>query len=222
MSEETQKLSARCPCCNIIIDPAPKRKKACPKCGKPIYIRNGKLLNEFEALREDWLGYLNPLDISKKHFDDARSQLAQQFGHSPGFYDVVWRILNNVIASAGRPNDDVEKAYYEMARVASFEHKDPRRYIAQALTTSLQIMKMRGVKLVVISCYAGEPDFSTCDACRSLHRTKLTIDEALSTSQSPISAQVTPVADADTSRHRIRLPNNSSKLIRMAYGKRIG
>ena len=174
-------MSAHCPYCNTVLDPAPKRKKACPTCDKPIYIRNGKLLNEFDALREDWLGYLNPLDISKKHFDDARSQLAQQFGHSPGFYDVVWRILNDVIASAGRPTADVEKAYYEMARVASFEHKDPRRYIAQALTTSLQIMKMQGVKWVVISCYAGEPDFSTCEACRSLHGTKLAIGEALST-----------------------------------------
>jgi len=172
-------MSARCPNCNSTLDPSPKRKKACPICGKPIYIRNGNLLSEYDALREDWLVYLAPLSVTKKHFDDARSQLTQQFTRPPGFYDVVWRILNNLIAS-GRPASDVEIAYREMARVASFENKDPRHYLALALSTRLQAMKSRGVKWVTISCYAGEPDYSTCEVCRSLHGTKLDIDEALS------------------------------------------
>jgi hypothetical protein len=118
--------------------------------------------------------------MSKRHFDDARSELARQFGQPPGFYDVVWRILNSVVA-AGRPAADVENAYREMARVASFERKDPRPHLAHALATSLQAMKMRGVKRVAISSYAGAPDSSTCEACRSLHGTKLDIDEALAT-----------------------------------------
>jgi len=173
-------MSAKCPYCSAALDPAPKRKKDCPTCGKPIYVRKGKLLIEFDALRQDWLLYLGPLNVSTGDFDRAKTQLARQFGQDPGFYDVVWRILNNVI-SAGRPSADLENAYREMARVASFENKDPRPYIAQALTTSLKAMKMRGVKRVRISSYAGEPDFSTCDACRSLHGATMTVDEALAT-----------------------------------------
>jgi hypothetical protein len=34
---------------------------------------------------------------------------------------------------------------------------------------------------VAISSYAGQPDFSSCEACRSLHGTTLPVDEALST-----------------------------------------
>ena len=173
-------MSANCPYCNIALDPIPKRKKDCLTCGKPIYVRKGNLLTEFDALRQDWLNYLSPLNVSTGDFDHAKAQLAQQFGHEPGFFDVVWRILNNVV-TAGRPIADLETAYREMSRVASFEKKDPRPYLAQALTTSLQAIKLRGAKRVSISCYAGEPDFSTCEACRSLHGTRLTVDEALAT-----------------------------------------
>ena len=173
-------MSAKCPYCGIVVDPVPKRKKDCPSCGKPMYIRKGKLLSEFDALREDWLAYLAPLDVSKKDFDEARARLTVQFGQSPGFYDVVWRMLTNVIA-AGRPSADMVNAYREMARVASFTRTDPRPYLASALRTSLQAMKMEGVKRVSISSYGGEPDFSTCEVCRSLHGTKLPIDEALAT-----------------------------------------
>lgn len=174
------KMISHCPYCNVILDTTPKRKKSCTNCGNQIYIRKGKLMVEFDALREDWLTYLTPLNISKKHFDDATSQLTQQFGRPPGFYDVVWRLLNNLVATS-RSFSDVENAYREMARVASFEQKDPSPYLAQALMTSLKAMKIRGVKQVIISCYAGDPDFSTCEACRSLYGKKLTLDEALAT-----------------------------------------
>ncbi len=171
---------AKCPYCSVALDPPPKRKKNCPNCSNFIYVRNRKLLTEFDALKQDWLLYLSPINVSSGDFDHAKAQLTHQFGHVPGFYDVVWRILNDIITPR-RSSADIEIAYREMARVASFEQKDPRPYLAQALTTSLQAMKKRGIKRVIIYSYGGEPDFSTCEACRSLHGKELFIDEALVT-----------------------------------------
>lgn len=171
-------MSERCPYCRAKLEKVPKRKMPCPKCGKTMYIRHGQLRTEFDALREDWLRYLNPLDITSKHFDEAREKLTNEWGHAPGFYDVVWRILNNVVHDF-RSFADVENAYREMARVASFEGKDPRPYLADALKTSLQSLKVQGVKRVVIRPYADQIDCSTCDECRSLAGTELSVDEAL-------------------------------------------
>jgi len=40
---------APCPYCDKLIDPKPTRKRKCPHCGQPIFVRAGELLTEFAA-----------------------------------------------------------------------------------------------------------------------------------------------------------------------------
>lgn len=44
---------AGCPYCDCEIQPKPKRKKKCPHCGQPVFVRAGKLMTEFGAVVHD-------------------------------------------------------------------------------------------------------------------------------------------------------------------------
>jgi hypothetical protein len=171
-------MAATCPNCGQQLEQPPKRKKLCPHCALPIYLRQGKLLTQFEALQQDWLVYLQPLSVTPKTFDEARARLQSRFGFTPRFFDTVWLILNDLVGIVGSSRQLVQ-VYYEMARVASYEKRSPRPYIAQALPASLKALKRRGTKYVTISSYAGEPDYSTCEACRQFHGSTLPMHEAI-------------------------------------------
>ena len=127
---------AKCPYCDAELNPKPKRKKKCPVCGKPIYVRKGKLLTEEEAAIEEWLNYLRKFDIDRKEFDTHREKLSQQFGFTASVHDTVWRILNTV---AGETRDLQQRqwAYSEMARLAWREGKSPLPYQKEAARAEL-------------------------------------------------------------------------------------
>ena len=61
------------------------------------------------------------------------------------------------------------------------EGKDPKPYIAEALTTRLEDMKRGGVQYVEVTNYGGSPDYSTCENCAKLHGQVFSIDVALET-----------------------------------------
>ena len=172
-----------CPYCKAELVPVPRRKKKCPECGQTMYVRDGKLLQEYDAFMEDWLNFLSPLNVKKRDFDRTRKELEKQFGKAPGFFDVVWSILNGVILE-GSPEKKIY-AYLEMARVARSEGKDPTSYIAESQKTGLEEMKRRGVRYVKINNYGSSPDYSTCPGCAELHGQVLPIDEAIMTQPVP-------------------------------------
>jgi hypothetical protein len=172
-------MSARCPYCNASLDSVPKRKKKCPSCGKPIYVRQGKLRTEFDALMADWLNYLAPLDITKKRFIDTKNALAEQFGQPPGFYDVVWRILEDVVATSRSPAI-LQCAYSEMARAADFEKRDPRPYqdLASKYYFEATMASFRENDLIrSVMIYSFVNDDLVCDACKALSGQIFPIDE---------------------------------------------
>lgn len=166
-----------CPYCKAELIPAPRRKKKCPECSQTMYVRNGKLMQEFEAFQEDWLVFLASLDIEKRDFEKTRKALRRESGGDPGFFEVVRSILEIIVATGS--SEDKVRAYLELSRAASWEGTDPKPYIEAGLKEALEEMKRKGVGRVRVNNYGGSPDYSTCDACAALHGKVFPIDEAL-------------------------------------------
>ena len=162
-----------CPNCKHQLEVAPKRKAKCPHCKQYIYIREGKLVTGDDALKIDWLVYLDQFGITDQKFESSREELSKKFKTKASAHDTVWSILNSLVAT--RPED----AYREMARLVSQEGKDAQPYIEQALRTQLMSYKTRGIKTVWVVGYCEEPDYSTCSGCVELNRKQFSIDEAL-------------------------------------------
>lgn len=173
----TGQVKSQCPYCGMELDPAPKKKKACPHCGKFIFVRKRRLLTEDDAAIEDWLLRLALFNVTRKDFDTIREKLSNQFGVLASVNDTVWTILNEQV-SKGRDLHTIRTAYYEMARLASLEGKDPKPYCTEALRTQLYELKSMGVKTVKIVGYGRRSD-SSCSKCKSLHGKKLNIETAL-------------------------------------------
>ncbi len=172
-----------CPYCKAELVPAPRRKKKCPECGQTMYVRDGKLLQEFDALQVDWLVFLSSLNVKKRDFDQTRKSLKKQTAVEPSFFDVVRNILDEVIARGS--SEDKVRAYHELSRAASWEGGDPSPYIEAGLRETLEEMKRRSVKTVKVNNYGGYPDYSTCEDCAALHGKAFSIDDALSSMPVP-------------------------------------
>jgi competence CoiA-like predicted nuclease len=150
-----------CPYCQVLLDPIPKRKKACPKCGQVIMIRQGELITEENAYISDWLIHLH---IDRVKFDEYRKQLSEKFKNQASINDTFWEILN-------RTAD-----YMNMARLARIEKKDPVPYIRAGQKTELEEYKAQGVKLVIVM---GMNDNFVCDKCKELANKKVSVDKLL-------------------------------------------
>jgi len=149
----------KCPYCQGELDIAPKRKKKCPLCGGFIFVRNGQLVTEDDANIEDWLVRLALFNITKADFDSNRQNLSKQFGSLASVNDTVWRLLNEQVMKR-RSFHDIQMAYYEMARLASIEGKDPKPFCAEALITQLTELKSQGVRTVKVVGYGMRSDSS--------------------------------------------------------------
>jgi glycosyltransferase involved in cell wall biosynthesis len=111
-------MAYKCPYCNKdLVEPITK-KKACPFCGRDIYVRSGKLVTEDESFTIDWVEKLNlVLGINRKEFEKIRADLSSKFGLQTPARDVVWTILNKSPKNA--------QIYSLMADLLAEEDKDP-------------------------------------------------------------------------------------------------
>lgn len=167
-----------CPNCNHSLETEPKRKSKCPHCAELIFVRQGKLVTEDEARIIDWLKFLEQFEITKEIFDQERDKLSDEFKTRASVHDTVWRILNSWVAKHPLEWSN-QFAYYEMARLLYQEGKDGKSMIEAALRAQLQFYISKNIKKVVIECYGGEPDYSTCPNCASLHGRIFKITDAL-------------------------------------------
>ena len=177
-----------CPNCHARLEKVPKGKAKCPHCGKPIYVRGGKLFTEYDVNTQDWLARLGCVSVTQKDFDRTREARAKKFGFQPSVNDVVWGILNKIVIAAkdlppAKCFERCEQAHRVMAQLVASEGKNPNPYIADALRDSLTRMELEGVKKVMVFCggYQTDGTFSsaTCDACKALHRKVFPIEKAL-------------------------------------------
>jgi hypothetical protein len=122
----------KCPNCNSVLQEKPTRKRECPYCNKIIFVRNGELVTEEQAVILDWLGTLEHFGITRSDFDEQRSELSKNFGVQASVNDTLWRIFNNLIISYSSNEVALEQIYREMAKLISREGKDPTQYLVEA------------------------------------------------------------------------------------------
>ena len=173
--KQQSKTSARCPYCSEVLEKKPARKKICPSCSKPIFIRKGVLLTQAQTEAIDAQKRLEMFDISIAEFKKTRKALQKKFGSEPSTNDIVWRILNNLISRA-KSDANLKMVYFEMALIANAEGKDPKPYQEQAIRQDLLSYKRMNVKKVEIF---GMSDNFACEHCKSLAHKVISIDKAL-------------------------------------------
>jgi hypothetical protein len=122
----------KCPNCNSVLQARPTRKQECPYCNKFIFVRNGELVREEQAVIQDWLGILDHFGITQKDFDEQRSELSKKFGVQASVNDTLWRIFNNLIITYASNEVVLEQIYRAMAKLVSSEGKDPTKYLVEA------------------------------------------------------------------------------------------
>ncbi len=122
----------KCPNCNSVLQAKPTRKQECPYCNKVIFVRNGELVTEEQATILDWLGILEHFGITRKDFDEQRSELSKKFGVHASVNDTLWRIFNNLIITYAGNLVALEQIYREMAKLVSSEGNDPTQYLVEA------------------------------------------------------------------------------------------
>jgi hypothetical protein len=167
-----------CPYCSNELDNPPRRKRNCPNCGKPIYVRKGQLVTEEDSYIRDEIVRLESFGINRQAFDEHRKILTKKFGSTATPNDTFWHIFNTQLIE-NRDSHNQMMIYYEMARLVYKENRDPTPYIKQALIINLNVLKAQGVKWVRIAGYGMQPDNISCPNCQSLHGKKFPIDIAI-------------------------------------------
>ena len=179
--------TGKCPHCNEVLDPKPKRKRKCPHCRETIVIRKGELYTEQGAQEYDakqkeereikyWANRLSRFGITRGQLERQRASLAKEWGFQPSMNDAVWRILNERVTRVRR-HQDRQMLYDEMGMLARSEGKDPIPYLVEARKCELLDMKGSSwIKRVrVLTCN----DSGVCPACKKLAAKSIPIDKAL-------------------------------------------
>jgi hypothetical protein len=121
--------SGECPYCGLSLDPLPKAKKRCPRCGRPIYVRAGPdgfsyLLQEgdLHVLEEAWAEHRARQEYVEKtaafgiDFEKLEAEMRVRNPKcSPR--DVYWSGMNKAVLDAVRRGDwqTAKMAYFGMA-----------------------------------------------------------------------------------------------------------
>ena len=193
-------IGAVCPCCKQTLDKRPKRKKKCPHCGSYIYVRSLPSGNHHKVLvTEDgaksidlerervrstkrWLKRLDErFGVSDKDFDRHRKMLRERFGQEPGDGDVLWSLFHGVLDRSMKDGNSrtLSRLYFEMARFLYEEGRDFSHLLVQS--HRMELMDYRDVISwgFVERVHIATKDDRSCQACKRLQGTVLTIEEAL-------------------------------------------
>jgi len=189
---------AICPYCQTELAVRPQRKKKCPSCQKPIYIRTlpdtreKVLVTEDDAQRIDaeWeskgkraqlLSSLEAFGISQSEFLNRKELLSKKYGREASDRDVAWGLYNERInreAKSGAPDfHTLQMLYYTMALFLDEEGKDSFSTLVEAKKCELRALEKNfGAKRKVKILTAKE---QSCPECQKLEGKIFTIDEAL-------------------------------------------
>lgn len=94
-----------CPYCASQLEKMPGRKKKCPQCTKPIFVRTRptdrqRILvreDQLEVIEEQWAivnGTHQEFLANKSRAEQIRVQLRDKFGREPSNNDIQWSLLN--------------------------------------------------------------------------------------------------------------------------------
>lgn len=170
----------KCPYCGTKLEKKLTRKKKCAHCKNDIYVRNKKPVTFMEAEFIDYSKRLGFLGITEKLLHLEQKALSKRFGQEASVRDTVWSMLNKSIAKADP--QDWRHIYWEMARIARIEGKNPRPYIRQSLEAQLKSHKIQALENPDYGYYVkieNYDDYNSCAKCQELNGKTYSIDEAL-------------------------------------------
>ena len=170
-----------CPYCGTVLEPPPKRKKACPSCREIIVVRNGLLVTQAAAERIDLMVRYG---IEQQEFLATEEILAKRLNRVPPPRDVVWVILDERGRTAEEKGD-----YHQMiwtcrqrAMFLNEEGRDASDALQAEARWSLIAEQAHGLRRVKILTARDE---RVCDQCRPLDGKVLDISEALKSKPIP-------------------------------------
>jgi len=181
---DQQEPPATCPYCGKVLAQRPKRKKKCPACKNPIYVRTDPetgekiLTTEESAQVMDWLELLEHYGITKRDFLSQKRRLSKKFGTKAADRDVISSLFNDLIIRHARAADFRTAAliYRNMATFKEEEGKNPFQLLQQASRMELMDYKQSGcTKVEITTCN----DNYVCPSCRKLAGKVFDINDAL-------------------------------------------
>jgi hypothetical protein len=110
---EIGELGSDCPYCSAVISPRPQRKKRCPHCGNPVYVRTRpidkkKVLlaeDELLMLAKEWRIYHEVFEdhqVDEEDFLAEKARLIKGRDIEPSNRVVLWSLYNRRLLEYGR------------------------------------------------------------------------------------------------------------------------
>ena len=126
-----------CPYCEARFESKPTRKRKCPQCGKPVFVKTRPCDRQKVLLREDevslletqWEEEREAKEIERRwgpDFEKERKVLERRFGRPPPFSDVKWSLLNRELMDHAREGNwgFYRNTRMEMAKLLRKQRKD--------------------------------------------------------------------------------------------------
>lgn len=175
-----------CPYCGHDLEVMPQRKKKCPSCSRPIYIkstpdnRERRLMTEtqVEVAEKQWSSYhqrqrllvlLQPFGLSDRDIENEKARGAQSDT------EAVTSILARVAAST-KDLHERKMAFYELALLAEEGGQPFREFLVEAARSALLRYKKQGVtKVEILTAGPG----NSCPECEAQAQEVIYIEEAL-------------------------------------------
>lgn len=175
-----------CPYCGAVLSRTPKRRTACPSCGKPILVRKGRLCTDEEGRAIDWC---SRLQIDEAEFQRTREKLFAESGRAASCGDITWCLMHKVLETA--PSWHERKMIcFHMARFLWEEKKDCLEVRRQAVRMELADWKAKAdmglfdLNRVRVKVITAGP--ASCPECRRLDGCLFTYEEAESAMPLPV------------------------------------
>ena len=191
-----------CPYCGNIPKKPPKRRRTCKVCGNVYYVKTVKndgqefkivfkaedkehiddLLDELYeyttiyTVQEYLQHQYTNVQVPDEYILQVRELLTARFGFRPSSHDVLWYILNELIAEASQKGDlsKLESLYYIQAKVLYNEgRKEFIEPLREAKKMRLLTIKKQGLSNKV------RIDADPCPVCAKHDGRVLTIEQAL-------------------------------------------
>lgn len=139
--------NAICPYCGQQLDKMPSRKKDCPHCRQPMFVRtrpgDGQrvivTVGQADQIEEQW-SIVNGMHASylakKKRFLETKACLAKRFGREPSDNDIAWSLFNDDMLTYASKR---QWGFFRNAKLGMAEILRKESQFKQALVAYLEI-----------------------------------------------------------------------------------
>lgn len=185
----------KCPYCDFILKKFPERKTKCTNCQNTIFVKISPLKNnkiivtekEAKEIDKEWdeinfktkrLEDLSKYNITNQDFEKEKKTLEKRFWTNPSNNDIIWGLFNKVLQIV--PQEEAKIVYYEMAIFLASEWKQCSHLLEQSSKIELLNYKKHWINKVEIIW-----SDNSCESCKKIQGTIISIEEALQKSLIP-------------------------------------